>query len=105
MTTLTHLSDAELLRHAEAQLDPLTSTDLERELIRRFADCVGRDELFGDFDEPDAEILRFLRAEGYEEVDQVKQAVTMFGRLKDVAEQIDESTLTTLNTLLSEVIA
>lgn len=32
---LNHLTDAELLRIAYAQLDPITSTDLERELLNR----------------------------------------------------------------------
>lgn len=30
------LADDELMRHAYVELDPLTSTDLERELLRRF---------------------------------------------------------------------
>jgi hypothetical protein len=37
MTALSCLTDAELLRHAWAQRDPITSTELEGELLRRLA--------------------------------------------------------------------
>jgi hypothetical protein len=37
MTALSGLTDAELLRHAWAQRDPITSTELEGELLRRLA--------------------------------------------------------------------
>ena len=36
--SLTHLTNEELARHADLALDPLTSTDLERELLKRFED-------------------------------------------------------------------
>lgn len=35
-TPLSHLTDAELLRHVENERDPLTSTDAEIELVERF---------------------------------------------------------------------
>src|SRR3990167_2326177 len=42
----TILTDEELVRHADLALSPLTSTDLERELLRRFEAClVGRASL------------------------------------------------------------
>lgn len=37
---LTALTDAELARHAWAQRDPLTSTELEDELLRRFESVI-----------------------------------------------------------------
>jgi len=40
------LSDRELVRHADLAFDPLTSTDLERELVRRLeANHGARDEI------------------------------------------------------------
>ena len=36
----TILTDEELVRHADLALSPLTSTDLERELLRRFEACL-----------------------------------------------------------------
>jgi hypothetical protein len=50
------LTDCELARHADLAMDPLTTTDLERELLRRFsgqtdaaAEWAGIAEVFGDF--------------------------------------------------------
>ena len=40
-----HLNDEEFLRHAEGSIDSLTSTDLEIELIRRFAGTVHNTDL------------------------------------------------------------
>jgi hypothetical protein len=45
MALLSSLTDDELLRHAHAQFDPITGTDLEQELLKRFAALV--DELDG----------------------------------------------------------
>lgn len=39
-TTLSRLSDHELLRHARNEFDSLTSTNLERELARRLDDAL-----------------------------------------------------------------
>ncbi len=39
-TSLSRLTDEELLRHVENQRDPLTSTEAEIELAKRFADIV-----------------------------------------------------------------
>lgn len=39
MAHLRTLTDDELLRLARAEFDPLTSTDLEAELLRRFEEC------------------------------------------------------------------
>lgn len=38
--TFGHITDDQLLRHAHLALDPLTSTDLERELIARLEELV-----------------------------------------------------------------
>lgn len=38
MVSLRTLTDDELLRHAEVDFDPLTGTELEAELMRRFED-------------------------------------------------------------------
>lgn len=40
MATLNNLSDEELLRLAHIDLDPLTSSELERELVRRFENLI-----------------------------------------------------------------
>ena len=37
---LSALTDTELLRHARAQFDPLTSTEIEAELIKRLEDLL-----------------------------------------------------------------
>jgi hypothetical protein len=39
-----HLTDDELLRQAYVQLDPITSTELERELLRRFQEGIAQYE-------------------------------------------------------------
>lgn len=46
MSTLRHLTDDELLRYAHLELDPITSTDLERELIKRMEDGVATGALY-----------------------------------------------------------
>lgn len=45
MSQFAILTNEELVRHADLALDPLTSTDLERELLRRFETLVGENGL------------------------------------------------------------
>lgn len=45
MTQFAILTNEELVRHADLALDPLTSTDLERELLRRLETLVGENGL------------------------------------------------------------
>lgn len=59
------LNDDELIRYADSTLDPLTSTDLERELLKRFVARLAEEDeeksfatVLGDFDYADAEDLR-----------------------------------------------
>lgn len=47
------LTDPELIRYADQTLDPLTSTDLERELLKRF-------EAAGSYDDLEEQFSSFL---------------------------------------------
>lgn len=85
MTKFSHLTDEELVRMGLADINPLTSTDLEIELLNRFgeasaelAEYVGRE----DFDvQPDhLELLGYLESEGMDDKNKQEEmiAVTRF---------------------------
>ena len=72
MTSLSHLTDAELLSRADIELDPLARTDLERELLRRLEASIEGADTFAattaaldehNFDDTDAAELLARAAE------------------------------------------
>lgn len=73
--SIAKLTDDELLRHVYVQLDPLTSTELERELLRRFEEYAPSSPLLdvlSDQGVSDAEKLADLLQRGHEVADFTK---------------------------------
>lgn len=80
MTKFSHLTDEELVRMGLADINPVTSTDLEIELLNRFgeasaalAEYVGRE----DFDvQPDhLELLRYLESVGMDDENKQEEMI------------------------------
>lgn len=69
MVALRTLDDAELLRHAQIDFDPLTGTELEAELLQRFE----------DYSAEAAPLLAVLTDTGYEDADDLKGVLEAIG--------------------------
>lgn len=67
--TLRTLRDDELLRRAYSEFNPLTSTELEAELLRRYEDHAAEG----------APLLAVLTETGYEDVDDLKAVLEAIG--------------------------
>ena len=83
-TALAHLSDAELLRHAENSYDDLTSTVLEIELTERFKNLL--DESAEYF--PMHEALRDNDIDSVEELQKVIDASVALDELREEATEL-----------------
>lgn len=70
MSRLRHLTDDELLRHAEAAQDPLTTTEYEAELIKRFSNVI--DERIAN-----AAFIEVLDDHSIYEADELKKSLTL----------------------------
>lgn len=108
MTKFSHLTDEELVRMGLADINPLTSTDLEIELLNRFGEAsaaLAEYEKRGVFDiEPHhLELLRYLESEGVEIIDDAKELIQTRNELKAVSDGIDETAFQKLNQLLTAV--
>lgn len=80
---LSSLTDTELLRHARAQFDPLTSTEIEAELIKRM------EVLLPDV-EANGRVLQALDDAGFDVDDEedLQRLVDVMHSLDDLADPI-----------------
>jgi hypothetical protein len=108
MTKFSHLTDEELVRMGLADINPLTSTDLEIELLNRFGEASaalaaydGREDF--DVQPHHLELLRYLELEGVETIDHAKKLIETRNELKAVSDGIDETAFQKLNQLLTAV--
>jgi hypothetical protein len=69
MSALRNFSDDELVRHAQVEFDPITGTELEAELLRRFE----------DYSAEGAPLLAVLADLGYEDADGLRDALKATG--------------------------
>lgn len=112
-TSLSHLTDDELLRHVENTRDPLTTTDAELELAKRFAALLDNPPLPADLQdaiddtgvsaEHLVEIVKVLDEQYAEEPAVLKQKLQRANDFYDIANDAGD-VITRLSTLVSTTV-
>jgi hypothetical protein len=108
-TSLSHLTDRELLLHADNARDPLTTTDIEIEMTTRFERLVGLAEIedaVGNvgIDVADiAAIVELLSDHSATEIAVLRQKLERADKFYDIAQDAGDI-LARLNTLATETI-